>query len=220
MYSDIFIPTYVISLKERTERLAYALQQFEGKSEFEVHPIEACTHRIGAVGLWRSIVKIINLVKDVEDDIVIICEDDHTFTEYYDRDRLIQNIIDASTQGVLLLSGGIGGFGTAIPITANLYWVDWMWSTQFIVLYRPLFQKILDYDFKDTDTADGVLSELTTHKMVIYPFISIQKDFGYSDVTQSNNEIKGKVADLFQKSTEKMSFYQRGYLKYLSKETI
>ena len=219
MYSDIFIPTYVISLKERTERLAYALQQFEGKSEFEVHPIEACTHRIGAVGLWRSIVKIINLVKDVEDDIVIICEDDHTFTEYYDRDRLIQNIIDASTQGVLLLSGGIGGFGNAVPISTNRYWVDWFWGTQFIVLYRPIFKKILDFDFKDTDTADGVLSELTSHKMVLYPFISIQQDFGYSDVTRANDEISGKIMQHFKDANEKMNIYHQAYLKYLSIKT-
>lgn len=40
-------------------------------------------------------------------------------------------------------------------------------------------------------------SELTAHKMVIYPFISEQKDFGYSDVTQSNMDNQGKIRQHF-----------------------
>lgn len=94
-------------------------------------------------------VKIIKQVYDGEDDIIIICEDNHTFTEYYNRDTLIRNIIEAGEQGVQLLSGGIGGFGNAVPITSERYWIDWMWCTQFIVLYHPIFKKILDYDFKE-----------------------------------------------------------------------
>lgn len=47
------------------------------------------------------------------------------------------------------------------------------------------------------DTADGVLSELASCKMVIHPFISEQKDFGYSDVTQSNQEHAGRIREHF-----------------------
>lgn len=216
MYEDICIPTYVINLKCRTDRLEHVLQQFADKVEFDIHVIEACTHPIGAVGLWQSIVKIVKQVKDSDDDVIIICEDDHTFTEDYDRDRMIHNIIEAASQGVELLSGGIGGFGNAVPITVNRYWIDWLWCTQFIVLYRPIFQKILNYEFKETDTADGVFSVLTTHKMVLYPFISIQHDFGYSDVTHSNNEISGKITQHFKMADKKLSMYQKVFLKYLS----
>ena len=49
----------------------------------------------------------------------------------------------------------------------------------------------------DDDTADGVLSELASCKMVIHPFISEQKDFGYSDVTQSNQEHVGRIREYF-----------------------
>lgn len=217
MYSDITITTYIINLKKRTDRLKHVFSQFIGKREFDIHPIEACVHPIGAVGLWNSIVKIIKEANNSDDDVIIIVEDDHIFTDYYDKDLLIRNIIEAAQQNVELLSGGIGGFGNAIPITPERYWIDWMWSTQFIVLYRSIFKKILEYDFKDHDTADGVLSILTSHKMVLYPFISIQKEFGYSDVTQNNNDIKGHVTKLFQKSSERMEFYQRGYFKYIHK---
>ena len=47
---------------------------------------------------------------------------------------------------------------------------------------------MLNYSFKGIDTADEVISQLANNKMVIYPFISEQKDFGYSDVTLSNME--------------------------------
>lgn len=217
MFEDITIPTYIINLKERTDRLQHTLQQFKNKPEFEIHQVEACKHKIGAVGLWRSIVEITNMIKDGEDDVIIICEDDHIFTEYYNRDEFINHIIEASKQKVELLSGGIGGFGSAVPITVNRYWIDWFWCTQFIVLYRPIFQKILDYHFEDTNTADGVLSELTSHKMVIYPFISIQHDFGYSDVTQSNNNSSGKITEHFANANKKMEIYQNAYLKYLGR---
>lgn len=217
MYEDISIPVFIINLKERTDRLAYVLKEFSGKNEFDIHLIEACKHKNGRMGLWQSIVKIINEVSNGDDDVVIICEDDHTFTEHYNRDILIRNIIEASEQSVELLLGGIGGFGNAVPITLERYWIDWFWCTQFMVLFRPIFQKILDYKFKDADTADGVLSELTTHKMVLYPFISIQHDFGYSDVTLLNDKIKDKITEYFKEADEKMKIYQYANLKFLQK---
>lgn len=49
----------------------------------------------------------------------------------------------------------------------------------------------------DDDTADGVLSEQASCKLVIHPFISEQKDFGYSDVTLSNQEHAGRIREHF-----------------------
>ena len=103
-------------------------------------------------------------------------------------------------QGAKLLSGGIGGFGQAIPVGYHRYWVDWFWSTQFIVIYSSAFDTILSYEFQEDDTADGVLSEIIYNKMVIYPFISEQKDFGYSDVTLGNMEYQGKIREFFKRA--------------------
>jgi len=135
--NDFYLPVYVINLKNRVERCNHIEEQFHEKPEFELTWIDAVEHSIGAVGLWQS--------------------DDHTFTPAYTKEYFLVNIIQANEQGSELLSGGIGGFGSAVPVSANRYWVDWFWSTQFIVVFKTLFQKILDYDFKDTDTADGVL---------------------------------------------------------------
>ena len=49
---------------------------------------------------------------------------------------------------------------------------------------RSHFSKILNYNFKEGDTADGVLSHIADSPQVMYPPISTQKDFGYSDIIQ------------------------------------
>lgn len=204
-FDDVFIPTYVINLKARTERLQHIKKQFEGKDEFDLTIVEACEHSNGRVGLWNSIVKIIKMAIVNKDDVIVICEDDHFFTEYYSKEYFIGNLIEAHGQGVDFFSGGIGGFGTAVPTSKNRYWIDWLYCTQFIVVFKKIFDDILAYDFKDEDTADGVLSQLSANKMTIYPFVSIQKDFGYSDVTKSNNENTGMITQHFEMTNRRLS---------------
>ena len=53
------------------------------------------------------------------------------------------------------------------------------------------------YILEDDDTADGALSELASCKLVIHPFISEQKDFGYSDVTQGSQGHAGIIREHF-----------------------
>ena len=207
--SDFYLPVYVINLKDRIDRRKHIKAQFRGKKEFKLTWIDAVEHPIGAVGLWKSMVKAVETAIENDDDIMIICEDDHTFTPQYSKEYLLSSIVGADEQGAELLSGGIGGFGTAVPVASNRHWVDWFWCTQFIVVFKPLFQKILDYDFKDTDTADGVLSAIAKDKMTMYPFVSIQTDFGYSDVTRANDEISGMVDNLFRKADYRLNLIHR-----------
>jgi len=213
-FDEITIPLYLINLKDREERLAHALTQFKYKPEFDVNVVEACQHKIGANGLWQSIIKVVKMAIQNDDDVIIISEDDHEFTEKYNKDYLISNIIAANEQGAEILSGGIGHFGYAVPLTVNRYWVNPFQSTQFIVLYKSIFPKILKYKFRRTDVADLVLAGLTSHKMVLYPFISRQKDFGYSDITPVHNEQPGLVQNMFKRTEERLQRIQEAYLKY------
>jgi len=204
-----YIPTYVINLKERPERKEHMIKQFAGRDEFQLNIVEACIHPIGAIGLWQSIVKVIRMAMENDDDVIILCEDDHYFTEHYSKKLLIRSIIDAHKKGADTLSGGIGGFGCAIPVSKNLYWVDWLWSLQFTVIYKKFFQSILDYDFKEGDSTDGSISRLSSNKLAFYPFISRQKAFGYSDVTQSYNTDTELVIRHFEQSNLKFSTINR-----------
>lgn len=203
-----YIPVYVINMKERKERKEHIKKEFRGKEEFQVAFVEACEEPIGAVGLWKSMVKVVKLAIERDDDVIIICEDDHFFTEAYSKEKLFRNIMEAHEQGVDVLSGGIGGFGTAVPVARDRYWVDWFWCTQFIVVYRKFYHTILEYDFREYDTADGVISALA-NSMTLYPFISMQKDFGYSDVTRSNDENSGMIVRHFASANERLAMIHR-----------
>jgi GR25 family glycosyltransferase involved in LPS biosynthesis len=184
-YSDLVIPTYVINLAERTDRLKHIQEQFRDRTEFDVTYIDACFHEIGALGLWNSVREIIRLGIDNDDDVLAIVEDDHIFTEHYSRELLIRNIIEAHSQGVDILSGGINnGFSHANVVSKNRFWINHFHGTQFVIIYRKLFKKILDEPFDFLVTTDDILSKLTSNKMVFFPFISQQNYFGYSDVSR------------------------------------
>ncbi|NSL85523.1 glycosyl transferase [Chitinophaga sp. Mgbs1] len=215
LYS-ITIPTYVINLPERTERLAHITQQFENRPEFDVTIIEACRHEVGALGLFQSMRKIIELAMERDDDVIIICEDDHEFTPDYSREYLLKNIIEAHYQGVDILSGGSGKIDQAVPVTENRYWVALCLSTQFIVVYRSFFQRILDEPFDRTVIADQLFSTMTGNKMVLYPFVSQQKDFGYSDVTPVHNERQGLVQRMFAETAARLDVIRQVYTHYQS----
>lgn len=187
-FQEAYLPVYVLNLKERLDRLQNVKRQFEDKDEYHVTYIEAIKHENGAIGLWESICKAVRIAQKRGEDIIVLCEDDHEFTKYYRKEYLFSNIVGAYKQGAELLNGGIGGFGNAIPIAPNRSWVDWFWCTQFVVIFDCLFSKILDHNFKPTDTADGVLSALTQNAMAMFPPISTQKNCGYSDIVQHANQ--------------------------------
>lgn len=213
--NQFFIPVYTFNLKSRTDRLEHLQQQFKNKPEFKVTFVDAVKHDIGAVGLWKSICKAVRIAQERNEDIIILCEDDHEFTHYYNPDYLFSNIIEAYAQGAELLNGGIGGFGTAVPIATNRSCVDWFWCTQFIIIFAPLFPKILNYNFKTGDTADGVLSLITNSPQVMFPPISTQKDFGYSDIIQRRPMFQNKI---FKSCNERLTNIHGVYQKYLNRK--
>lgn len=210
--SDIIVPVYVINLKKRVDRKIHIMNQFKKRPEFDVFSIEACEHRIGAVGLWNSITKIVTIAADAEEDFVVICEDDHVFSKHYSGKAFVRHIIEAHFLGANILIGGIGGFNAAVPVSEDKIWVDSFWCTQFIIIYKELYNRIIEYNFKDDDTADGVLSAMTSLKLVLFPFISYQTNFGYSDVTQTNNINSSLILERFERTEEMLAkLYQIKY---------
>lgn len=216
-FDNVFIPTYIINLCERTERREHIVKQFSGRTEFDTVIVDAVKHEIGAVGLWKSIIAIIKMAADNDDDVIVICEDDHEFTEHYNRDVFIRNIIEANAQGVDYLSGGIGYFFLAVQVSEHRFWVNPSSATQFIVIYKRFFDKILNEPYDDNVIADILLSGMTGNKMVMYPFISMQRDFGYSDVTPAHNSTPGLVDCLFSESSRKLGVLRATAEKFCQK---
>lgn len=212
-YSDINIPTYVINLLERTDRRDSIIETFSNHPEFELNIVPAIKCKRGADGLWQSIIRIVKRVREGDDEVIIICEDDHVFTSEYNRDIFIQNVIDAGRQGCQILYGGIGNFHNAVYVSENRFWIDWNWCTHFMVIYRPAFDILIEANFGNFDVADEFLSRIIPNKMVLYPFISVQKEFGYSDVTPSNNQV-GKITQFFTDTTQRLEKLKNIYEKY------
>ncbi|WP_341830903.1 hypothetical protein AACH28_15175 [Sphingobacterium thalpophilum] len=198
MVSEISISTYVINIPKRKDRLKHILSQYEGRNEFDVKVVDASVHVNGAIGLWMSICRIIKMALENDEDVIIICEDDHEFTADYNTENFLSAIYEANRLGANFLLGGIlGGYTNILPLPSGLTWIDAFWGTQFVVVYRSFFEAILAEPFSEKDVADGKFSEMTSNKFVMYPMISIQKEFGYSDIT-SINGVDGHLEAIIQ----------------------
>lgn len=212
-FQQTSITTYIINLPERRDRKSWITSQFQDKPEFDIRFVDACLHEIGAVGLWQSICKIVQRAEKEDDDVILICEDDHTFTPFYLRERFMRQVWQAGIIGAQVLFGGIGGFGDLVPIRDDIYWVDWVWCTQFMVVFKKAYATILSAKFTNSDVADEFLSKILHYKFVISPYISIQKDFGYSDVTIKNN-VAGNIGNFFKNSSHSASLLRQAALRY------
>lgn len=204
--SDLTLPVYIINLKERSDRRHNIQKQFVGRDEFQIHLFDAYIDEIGAIGLWKSICTIVQGAKEREEDFILICEDDHKFTSAYNKEMLLRQIMLAGALGAQLLNGGAGGFGNLVSVGNGLYWTDWFWSSQFMVVYKCSYDIILNADFGVRDVADEKLSSLLTAKLIIAPNVSIQEETGYSDITDANNTT-GTVARLFEQSRRNLTDY-------------
>lgn len=213
--SKITIPTYIINLKKRTDRKLHITEQFKSRSEFQITFREAISHQRGQVGLWESIRCVIRLAIQNKDDVVIICEDDHEFTRYYEKTFLIKNIIKAHSLGADILLGGICNYQTAVRASDNLFWVDEFYCTQFMVVYKKVFRDILEENYDENMTVDGKISSISYNKMVIYPFVSVQKDFGYSDIThRDSSEIRSQSP--FYDTMARLQLLSEKYMSYVN----
>ncbi len=202
-YDDIVVPAYVINLPERTDRAENIRQQFKGRNEFDVRLISAIKHANGAFGLWQTMLQIVRLAIANDDDMVVICEDDHQFTEHYDKISFLKQVVESHRLGADLLLGGVSHFRNAFFISEQRYWLNYFYGCQFMVVYKKFFRKIIEEPFDLDITADGHLSRLTANKIGIYPFISVQDFFGYSDVNPVNSQ-PGRVERLFNNAMKRL----------------
>lgn len=182
------IPTYIINLKSRSERRGNVLKEFESRSEFDVTLVEAIAHEVGLIGLWKSIKHILKNLISVHYEYVIICQDDHQFTEQYSFELLKESIDEAIALDADILLGGVSWFQTVFQSSRHLYWVEKFSGLQFSVVFKKFFAPLLTLELDGFDAGDYRISAFTDKKWVIYPYISTQRDYGYSDVTVKNNK--------------------------------
>ncbi len=104
-----------------------------------------------------------------------------------------------------------------IRIANHWYSVPWKLAGKFVDV--QLFDDILDYQFQENDTADGVLSAITPYKMALYPFVSEQKSFGYSDITAGNKNNPSQIQEFFQQAKDNLNILHR-VSQYFNRKNI
>lgn len=192
------------NLKPRKERLGSLINEFKKTKVLQLQVVNSISNNNGALGLWYTIQQIVKSRININEDFFIFCEDDHQFTAFYDFNYLEDSIREAIELKADILCGGISWFKTAIQVRDNLFWVDKFSGLQFTIIFKQMYSKITEVkDFGLNDAADYKISELAETKLVMHPFISTQKDFGYSDVTSVNNE-NGRVERLFVETSERL----------------
>ncbi|MBA0883534.1 hypothetical protein [Flavobacterium undicola] len=201
---DFTISTYVINLFKHPDSLSHIKKQFDNRNEFTVNYLECFEDEQEAIHLWRNITKIVQLAMEADENVIIICKNTHEFTPFYSKQILLNSIIGAAEQGVNILFGGIGVFGQAIPVTKNRFWIDTFQQTPFIILFRPIFELILRESFTEKDTVDLKLSEMTSHKMVMYPYISVRKKIEDSISSSLKNDEVNNI-DMFDIAQKRLS---------------
>lgn len=191
------IETYVINLEKRPERRVHIAEQFKDRTEFKLQFVKAIENENGALGLWLTIKQIV--AEQFDTEFILICEDDHQFTSHYDKQKLLDAIEKSRSLGADVLMGGVSWFEDGLQVDEHLFWLYRFNGLQFTVVFSKFFDAILSYDFKKGDTSDKIFYQLSNDKFVMYPFISKQKEFGYSDATPYNN-VKGYVYQIFEAS--------------------
>lgn len=173
------IPTYVIHFPGQENRLKHIQAEFSGRNEFSLNIVDAENCPMTAYSMQVDLRKIVEAADSSGEDVIIICEDDHQFTEHYSRHYLVRNILDAYTQNAEILSGGVGRFDQVVPVTRTLYWINSISPLQFIVLFRSVFSKILAEPISELIEMKDVLTQVTSHKMILFPFISAKTMLGH-----------------------------------------
>lgn len=202
----------IVNLPVRKERYNYIVQSFRLREEFVFKVFASSPHALGSYSLWLTIKQIVKTI-DLDLDYFILCEDDHEFTSNYSFDLIQKCIKKAKQLDADILSGGVSWFKTGMQVSRDLFWVEKFSGLQFTVIFKKFYQTILDASFTEADQADFKISELTDKKFVIYPFISIQKDFGYSDVTR-RNDVERRVERLFKETSERFSLLRKVNARY------
>lgn len=193
---------FIINLKDRIDRRKHCLNQFKDKTEFGVTFVDAIRHEIGAIGLWQTMREIIRSADNKQLSYVIICEDDHSFTDFYKYEFLESSISNVDNLNGDLLLGGLSYFEDAVQISKSFFWVNRFTGFQFAVVFKRFYKRFLALELSDDDNIDIQMRCISDKIFCVYPFISIQAEFGYSDVTKKNEGI-GIVNRYFEQSQER-----------------
>ncbi len=213
---NIRVPVYFISDFTPPKTLSeteFINEQFNSKTEFEVHLsyLNTSNRDYYSYGEFQKLVSIVKAAKSNDDQIIIIARSSHTFTKNYSFSTLLKQIHLANQFGAKILYGSASGHQDAIYIKNNLFFINEVGKTSFFILYRDSFDLILNFSYH-TDSfsnIDKTLTNLTSNKFLLYPFISDSEDFVQSkEYLETHHKLK-EIKDRTTTYRKKISFVSK-----------
>ena len=132
----------------------------------------------------------------------------HSFNNFYTKEYLVDTIIQAHNVGATILIGGCEDFGYAYPISKGLFWINSFSRSGFIVVYKRIFREIMRYEFGQDDIVENILSSMTSHKITLYPAISISNP--------ALNIISDYSSMAYQGANLRLKKLQESYIRFIN----
>ena len=202
-------------MPRRKDRKLSVISEFQGKRLFDIKFVTPVAHEIPRVSHWLTFQHLTEKAKETQLPLFLFCEDDHVFTPDFDEHRLEKLVEESDQMEADMLLGGISWMQSPLQINERLFWVEKFNGIQFAIVYQRFYDRILSFHSGEDVITEIALSGLSDRIFVSYPFISIQKEFGYSDVTASNNQ-QGYVDELFEKARKKFDIQNKVRNYYLN----
>lgn len=140
-------------------------EDFSRKKEFHISWIQSASPLPNINR--RNLNSILTRSIQDEDDVIIICFDNYRLKTNYSKYSLFKYILMAQFyQADILFCNGIK-IDYMCKIQDELYWVNNIKESDFIVLYRKFFDKILDIDFLPSKSFSEIISTLSHDKLMI-----------------------------------------------------
>lgn len=206
----VSLKTYL--LINETENSDSGLSEFLFKPEFDIKIVKINSQSDHQLNIWNGIMEAVEESLTTQDDFVVISLPGHRFSPNYNRNYLIKGIIDSYKQGCDVLFGGIHKMTIAVPLSSNRYWIEYGEASFFFILFKRIFTKILKKQLGINQTVDSHLSELTSNKMILYPFISENDDY---TITKQERELHYHRKLNMKNASLKLSIYKKVFDKYI-----
>jgi hypothetical protein len=155
---DFYINTFCFYINKNNCR-----EYFSKKKEFRISWIQSSP-------TLKNNQKKLNLILtrsiQDEDDVIIMCFNDYQFKTHYSKYILFKYILMAQYfQADILFFGG-NEIDYMVKIQDELYWVNNIKRSNFIVLYRKFFNKILNVKLLSLENFPEIISTLSHDKLI------------------------------------------------------
>ena len=139
-------------------------EYFSKKKEFRIHWIKSTSPSPNIN--QKNLNSILTRSIQEEDDVIIICFDNYRFKRNYSKYSLFKYILMAKFYQADILFGNGSEMDCMCKIQDELYWVNSIKKSNFIVLYRKFFNKILDINLLNSKSFPETISALSHDKLM------------------------------------------------------